>query len=110
MQAEAFDELLEEATKRTRVYERDFAAWTLLGVARCARALGKGTADNGAALIDQAGAAFQEPGRHNTEPTPNLTKLVLFLLDTMATDDVERTLLQPARDHLDQTLAAHSRA
>src|SRR5262249_37661924 len=99
----AFDDLLTQADIRTSRYERDFAAWTLQGVALCARAL-----DTGTESMDPAIAAFQQARHRHAEPAPTLTRLMLFLLESTATDNVERRRLQPAFDDLERALAKHS--
>jgi tetratricopeptide (TPR) repeat protein len=98
----AFGDLLKQAGNRTDWYQRDFAAWTLQGVALCARALDTGTA------MDPAIAAFQRARHRHVEPAPTLTRLMLFLLESLATDDVERRRLQPALDELGRALAQKS--
>ncbi|WP_444947434.1 AAA family ATPase [Micromonospora ureilytica] len=87
----AFDELLRQTDIRTRRYKRDFVAWALLGIARCAGALKPDTGS-----IDAAVAAFAHAQQPPTEPAPAITKLMLFLVETMAVNDDERQMLRPA--------------
>ncbi|MFF0365771.1 hypothetical protein, partial [Micromonospora sp. NPDC005087] len=91
----AFDDLLRQADIRTRRYKQDFAAWALLGIAQCARALEAGTESTAAAI-----AAFAHARHPQAEPAPALTRLMLFLLETMAADDDDRQTLHPALDDL----------
>ncbi|MEU7918965.1 tetratricopeptide repeat protein [Micromonospora zamorensis] len=101
----AFDELLRQADMRTRRSNRDFAAWALLGIARCAVALKPGTGS-----LDAAVAAFTHAQHPQAEPAPAITRLMLFLVETMAVDDDERQLLRPVlgwlRRGLEQQLTA----
>jgi tetratricopeptide (TPR) repeat protein len=97
----AFGKLVDKAGLRTRLNDRDFAAWALAGIARCAQALDTPTGSMKPALDDLTRA------RHpNAEPVPTLTRLMIFLLETMATDDEERARLEPAVDDLRRSLAS----
>ncbi|MDG4839841.1 tetratricopeptide repeat protein [Micromonospora sp. WMMD967] len=85
-----FNELFRQANVRTRRYERDFAAWALLGISRCAGALKPDTGS-----IDAAVDAFTHALNSQAEPAPAITRMMLFMVETMATDDDERQVLRP---------------
>ncbi|MFD1082733.1 ATP-binding protein [Micromonospora andamanensis] len=95
-----FAELVNQANLRTGLNDRDFAAWTLTGIARCAQALDTPTGSTKPALDD-----FTRARHPYTEPAPALTKLMTFLLKTIAADDEERARLKPAVDDLRSSLS-----
>ena len=80
-----FAELVDQANLRTGLNDRDFAAWTLTGIARCAQALDTPTGSTNPALDD-----FTRARHPYAEPAPALTRLMTFLLETIAAGDEER--------------------
>jgi tetratricopeptide (TPR) repeat protein len=95
-----FGKLVDQAGLRTGLNDRDFAAWTLAGIARCAQALDTPAGSTKPALDD-----FTRARHRYAEPAPTLTRLMIFLLETMAADDEERARLEPAVDDLRSSLA-----
>ncbi|GAA3780226.1 hypothetical protein GCM10022225_80610 [Plantactinospora mayteni] len=98
-----FADLVDQADLRTGLNDRDFAAWTLMGIARCAQALDTPTGSTKPALDK-----FTRARHPHAEPAPALTRLMTFLLETIAADDDERARLTPAVDNLRSSLS-HSR-
>ncbi|MEU7587732.1 AAA family ATPase [Micromonospora sp. NPDC049230] len=95
-----FAELVDQANLRTGLNDRDFAAWTLTGIARCAQALDTPTGSTKPALDD-----FTRARHPYAEPAPALTRLMTFLLETIAAGDEERARLKPAVDDLRSSLS-----
>lgn len=95
-----FAELVDQAGLRAGLNDRDFAAWTLAGIAGCAQAL-----DTPAGSMKPALDDFTRARHQYAEPAPTLTRLMIFLLETMTTDDEERARLEPAVDDLRSSLA-----
>ncbi|WP_082772711.1 AAA family ATPase [Actinoplanes sp. TFC3] len=99
-----FGELVDQASLRTILNDRDFAAWTLAGIARCAQALDTPNRSLKPALDD-----FDRARHRHAEPAPTLTRLMIFLLNTMA-EDLERAHLMPAIADLQESLAGQPSA
>ncbi|MGW3608241.1 hypothetical protein [Micromonospora sp. NPDC005161] len=95
-----FADLVDQANLRTGLNDRDFAAWTLTGIARCAQALDTPTGSTKPALDD-----FTRARHPYREPAPALTRMMTFLLETIAADDEERARLKPAVDDLRSSLS-----